>query len=143
MISCHGVYTDRYLNLPNSTHFMAQRAFNMSFFLGQQNVRRVTKAFKYVLYEGTLLKNSTRSLTTASACERSSPWRSGIPPRELGCRVPGVQIVLRGVQNAGKTRGDWSEREGSTVMRERRNELPFSFPSLVSPLFLTPINISP
>ena len=143
MISCHGVYTDRYLNLPNSTHFMAQRAFNMSFFFFQQNVRRVTKAFKYVLYEGTLLKNSTRSLTTASACERSSPRRSGIPPRELGCRVPGVQIVLRGVQNAGKTRGDWSEREGSTVMRERRNELPFSFPSLVSPLFLTPINISP
>ena len=116
----------------------------MSSFLGQQNVRRVTKAFKYVLYEGTLLKNSTRSLTTASACERSSPWRSGIPPRELGCRVPGVQIVLRGVQNAGKTRGDWSGREGSTVMRERRNELPFSFPCLVSPLFLTPcINFSP
>jgi len=26
----------------------------MSFFLGQQNVRRVTKAFKYVLHEGTL-----------------------------------------------------------------------------------------
>ena len=116
----------------------------MSSFLGQQNVRRVTKAFKYVLYEGTLLKNSTRRLTTVSACERSSPWRSGIPPRELGCRVPGVQIVLRGVQNAGKTRGDWSGREGSTVMRERRNELPFSFPCLVSPLFLTPcINFSP
>ena len=111
MISCHGVYTDRDLNLPNSDTFYGSKSL-MSFFLGQQNVRRVTKAFKYVLYEGTLLKNSTRSLTTASACERSSPWRSGIPPRELGCRVPGVQIVLvRGVQNAGKTRGDWSETE--------------------------------
>ena len=137
MISCHGVYTDRYLNLPNSTHFMAQRAFNMSFFLGQQNVRRVTKAFKYVLYEGTLLKNSTRSLTTASARERSSPWRSGIPPRELGCRVPGVQIVLRGVRNAGKTRGDWSERgkychEGKT----KRASLLFPLSSL--PSFFNP-----
>ena len=134
MISCHGVYM-------GPISFYGSKSL-MSFFLGQQNVGRVTKAFKYVLYEGTLLKNSTRKLTTVSACERRSPWRSGVPPRELACRVPGVRSVLRGVQNAGKTRGDWSESEGSTFMRERRNELSFSFPCLVSSPFKIPVNFS-
>ena len=115
----------------------------MSFFLGQQNVSRVTKAFKYVLYEGTLSKNSTRRLTTVSAFERSSPWRSGVPPRELACRVPGAQISAAWRSERGENERDWSESEGSIVMRERRNELPFSFPCLVSPLFLTSINFSP
>ena len=106
----------------------------MNFFLGQQNVRRVTKAFKYVLYEGTLLKNSTQTLTTVSACQRSSPWRSGVPPRELVCRGPGAQISAARRSERGENEGRL-ERERGKYFHEgktKRTFLLFSLSSLPS-----------
>lgn len=135
MISCHGVYM-------GPISFYGSKSL-MSFFLGQQNVGRVTKAFKYVLYEGTLLKNSTRRLTTVSACERSSPWRSGVPPRELACRVPGAQISAAWHSERGENEGRL-ERERGKYCHEgktKRASLLLSLSSL--PSFFNPRKFSP